>query len=278
MSQDTRKKVFLLLKEGHARSRVAKVLKVSPQTVHYHTQRLLSEGYLRPVRGCKSPILYEATSKPYPEDHRGWSEVTQVRAHHTSRLFKVTHPPKRAFPFLWDKSWEASGVRMHLARGIIITTREGPVKVKALRWVEDKSLTVWLDNSTLITGEQVLAHEDTATETAILVAREVQRATGMVLGLPEVMQDTHYAIPLPPDVWIDRSLGSPEVETTKKGLASSWADLDTIIQGLRDEQEALANQMMDLVGLIEANHKAIETLSKVLRPPQPPPDDGVGYI
>ena len=165
---------------------------------------------------------------------------------------------------------------MHIVRGLTIITREGPVIVKALRWVEDKSLTIWLDEDALITGDQVEGHEDDATDTALLVAREVQRTTGMVLGLPEVMQDSHYAIPLPPGVWIDRSTGDLEMETTKKSLASTWADLDTIIDGLRQDQETLRSQMVDLVALIESNHKAIEGVTALLRPSQPPDDDDMG--
>jgi hypothetical protein len=252
---------------------VAKALGLSRQTVSEHTARLVKDGHLRKVRGTSRPALYRRTSNPLAEDAIG---DISLRSHHTSRLFKVVDPPTRPWPWLWDKSWNPSGrCEFLLVRDILIDTREGPVNVKALRYIEGRSMTIWLDEDHLLTEDQVEAHQDTATETAILVAKEVQEMTGAVLGLPEVMQASHYAADAPPDVWLDRSMGTPEIETDKAAIASLWLRLPEVIQGLREDIEGLQERQVALLELVEAQNEAI---GLVRRPPPPPSDyDGVAY-
>lgn len=215
-----------------------------------HTKRLVKDGHLRKVRGTSHPALYRRTSKPLDEGDIG--DIPNLRSHHTSRLFKVTSPPTGPWPWLWDKDWNPSGsCQMSLVRDIVLDTVEGPIKVKALRYVQGRSLTIWLDEDHLETPEQVQAHEDVATEIAILIAKEVQSMTGIRLGLPEVMQPSHYAMEAPPDVWVDTSLGPLELETDNPDKAEVWLRLPEVIQGLKDDVATLKANQVELVGLLE---------------------------
>lgn len=279
MSSTTRKKVYRLLGDGYSQSRVAKALGLSRQTVSEHTRRLVRDGHLRKARGTTNPALYRRTSNPLPEDDIG---DISLRSHHTSRLFKVIDRPNRPWPWFWDKTWNPSGkCEMSVVRDILMDTSEGPIKVRAIRYVQDRSLTIWLDEDHLETPEQVLAHQDVATETAILVAKEVQSTTGLSLGLPEVMQPSHFAVDAPPDVWLDKSLGTMELETNNPDTAGVWLRLPEVIQkiqvdidGLKANQIAFLEAIDGLTGTLRTIEKALEVIDEV---PEPPPYEGVSY-
>ena len=250
MSSTTRRKVYRLLGDGYSQSRVAEALGLSRPTVSRHTKRLLKDGHIRKARGTTSPALYRRTSNPLPEDDIG---DISLRSHHTSRLFKVIDRPNRPWPWFWDKTWNPSGkCEMSVVRDILMDTSEGPIKVRAIRYVQDRSLTIWLDEDHLETPEQVLAHQDVATEIAILVAKEIQSTTGLSLGLPEVMQPSHFAVDAPPDVWLDKSLGTMELETNNPDTAGVWLRLPEVIQKIEEDIEGLKSRQVEMVGLLEA--------------------------
>ena len=161
---------------------------------------------------------------------------------------------------------------MSTVHDIVLDTVEGPIKVKALRYIQDRSLTIWLDEDHLETPEQVQAHEDAATEIAILIAKEVQSMTGVRLGLPEVMQPSHYAMEAPPDVWVDTSLGTPELETDNPNKAEVWLRLPEVIQGLQDDIDGLKERQVALVGLMEAQGQALGLVPRTQQPPDISPD------
>lgn len=58
----TRMKVYLLLVDpeegGCAQAKICEKLAISKSTVSYHTKGLEAEGFVKPVKGAKSPILY----------------------------------------------------------------------------------------------------------------------------------------------------------------------------------------------------------------------------
>jgi hypothetical protein len=283
---ENRKKILDLLGEGYAQTRVASILKITRQAVSKHALALVKSGHLRPIRGTKSPRLYRRTSKPYKvvnrQDHRGWSPLGRIRSHHTSRLFKITHPPTRPFPWLWDNEWMFGSVHHHHARNLSIETSEGKIVVKGLRWSEgpkSSSITIWNDEDDIKTPEEIAVHSDISTEKAILVASEVQRLTGMRLALPEIMQKTHLALDAPPEIvksalendlkgektWFDRSKGGSEIETDDEEIAITWLNLPDILKSLRSDLNQVKTTVESIGGYLKDNTEALQTIAEGLK-------------
>lgn len=260
MSKDTQLHVYLLAIDSAPQPYIAKVLELTRQAVNYHIKRLIKSGYIRPIRGSH-PITYVKTSKSHPAGHhRVWSEDAPfLRSHHTSRKFNMVSPPLRPWGLIWDREWVASNVHHHVARKIIISTSEGDISVKTIRLSIGKqrsSLTVWADEDYLLTTVQLHSHEDHATEISILVANELALRTGARFALPEIMQDTHYALPVP-GTWLDKSPGVPELETSDKKVALTWMTLPDIIKGLKSDLKEVRDAVQQIVGLEQETGKGI---------------------
>ena len=284
----TRDRIYRLVGlEGHSQARTAKALGISRQAVSRHIKNLTSDGYLRPVSGTGSPQIYRLTRKAYPRpskrDHRGrFEKVDKIRAHHTSRIFRINSPAIKPFPWSWDKSWKASGVTTYIKRNLTLETRNGPISVKSLRLSSGptrSSLTIYLDDDNLFTSDQIDTHEDAATETAMIITREIQLRTGMILSLPEIMLETHYAIPAPADIVdhaiedgiksdkiiFDRSMGKSETETTDPDIAVTWVDLPDILKGFREDINQIKTNMIDLITITKDEIDTIKGLDKRTR-------------
>lgn len=252
MKSETRIYVYLLAIDSASQPYIAKVLDMTRQAVNYHIKHLIKDGYIKPIRGS-NPITYNRTRKSYPDvDHRGWSEeAPMLRSHHTSRKFNMVGAPKRSWGILWDAEWTASSVRHHVARDLTISTADGDIKVKAIRLSIGKkrsSLTVWVDEDHLLTPSQLATHEDHATEIAMAVANELASRTGARFALPEIMQDTHYAMSVP-GTWMDKSTGTPEIETSEQDVALTWMTLPTIIKDLRGDLKDIRDAVQQIVGV-----------------------------
>lgn len=252
MKSETRIYVYLLAIDSASQPYIAKVLEVTRQAVNYHIKHLIKDGYIRPIRST-NPITYTKTSKPYPDtDHRLWSEQHPIiRSHHTSRKFNMVEPPKRAWGIIWDHEWTASDVLNHYARNVTISTSEGDIKVKAIRLSIGKhksSLTVWADADYIVTPTQLGAHEGNATDIAQLVANELASRTGARFALPEIMQETHLAMDVP-GTWMDKSPGTPEIETSDYDVALTWMTLPTIIKGLKSDLKGIREAVQEIVGV-----------------------------
>lgn len=281
---ETRARIYRLALEGLTGTAISKAVGISRQAVSKHILALVSDGYLRPLGSRSRPRIYEGTSKPLPElstlDHRGWSPT--VRAHRTGRHFKVTHRPKRSWPWLWDNYWSRSGVDYYIVRDIEISTQEGQIRAKAVRYIQgprSSSLTIWVEDEALSDGFQVLAHEDTATETAILVANEIARRTGLRIALPEVIQPTEYAIAAPSnvvdaaleedlkakDVHFDRSKGAGEIETTDRDIAITWLHLPEELRILREGLREVKETVEALGEYAKGNNETVLEISKAIQ-------------
>lgn len=213
---------------------IAMSLAISPACVRYHLKNLMRDGYVRRL-GNTNPATYRRTSLPPPKGDIGDipPPPPHLRSHHTSRIFDVTHPPTRLWPWFWDKDWNPSGsCQYFLVRGIDVDTGEGSIMCTAIRYIEDRSLTIWFDKRRLVTPEQVMAHDDVATEMAELVGHYVHIKTGICLANLRAMQASHFAMDVPPDVWIDKSLGTPEYETNNKDKAELWLRFPEVVDDL----------------------------------------------
>ena len=291
MKSETRIYVYLLAIDSASQPYIALVLDMTRQAVNYHIKHLIKDGYIRPVRGS-NPITYNRTRKPYPDtDHRGWSEKNPIlRSHHTSRKFNTVEPATREWGIVWDNDWVSSGVHHHHARNIVISTADGDIKVKAIRLSIGKmksSLTVWVDADYLINEAQLETHEDHATEIAQAVANELATRTGARFGLPEIMQDTHYAMEVP-GTWMDKSTGKPELETSEEDVALTWMTLPTIIKDLRNDLQGIRDAVQEIVGVeqevaggmgaIKDGLENIDTRVKVLEGVMPVVDNSDGMF
>jgi DNA-binding transcriptional ArsR family regulator len=281
-SSETRRKVYVLAVEGRTGTEIAEAVGISKQAVSKHLLALVSDGYLRPLDPRSRPRIYRRTSKPYPDkstdDHRVWSPV--VRGHRTGRIFRLTSPPKRCWPWLWDNSWVRSGVNHYVVRNLPIETIEGTINVKSIRYVEgpvNSSLTIWIDDEDLKDGFQILAHEDYATETSILVVNEIARRTGLRVSLPEILgPGTEYGVRAPPGVvdvaleegietdkvHFDRSKGDGEVETTDRDIALTWIHLPEELKLLRQRQDKIQEALVEIGKLAESFNRTFEAVTE----------------
>lgn len=284
----TKDKIYRLAGlEGHSQTRIGKMLRISRQAVSRHIKNLVSDGYIRPITGGGTPHTYKITRKAYPRpskrDHRGWLEnVDRIRAHHTSRIFRIIQAPTKPLPWKWERSWKASGVMNYIKRDLTIETQEGPISVKSIRLTSGpkrSSLTIYLDDDNLITSDQIRTHEDNATETALILAREIQIRSGMRLGLPEIMMETHYGLPAPPDIvdhamsegirtdkiYFDRSRGKSETETPDPDIAAIWTDLPDILSSMQKDISEVKNNMISVIDVMKDEVDIIKGLDKRTR-------------
>ena len=209
-------------------------------------------------------------------------KVDRIRAHHTSRIFRIIHAATKPFPWKWDKIWKASGVTSYIKRGLVLETQKGPISVKSIRLSSGptrSSLTIYLDDDNLVTTDQIDTHEDAATETAMIMTREIQLQTGMRLALPEIMMETHYAMPAPKDVvdhameedlrskkiYFDRSGGRSETETPDPEIGKIWLDLPEILLSMKADITQIKANMVDVIDIAREEIDIIKGLDKRTR-------------
>ena len=283
-TSETRRRVYHLVLEGRTGTAISKTVGISKQAASKHILALVSDGYIRPIDPNSRPRIYERTGKPFPEkstpDHRGWSPV--VRGHRTGRLFKLTHPPKRGWPWLWDNFWTRSGVDYYIVRDLVLETIDGTINIKSLRYIEGpetSNLTIWIDDEEILDGFQLLAHDDYATEVSILAANEIARRTGLRIALPEVPQPTEYGMKAPPGVvdvalgeglrtdkvHFDRSKGDGEVETTDRDIALTWLHLPDELRILRNGLREVREGIQALGDYAKENNETVQALAQTIK-------------
>ena len=135
------------------------------------------------------------------------------------------------------------------------------------------------DDDNLVTTDQIDTHEDAATETAMIMTREIQLQTGMRLALPEIMMETHYAMPAPKDVvdhameedlrskkiYFDRSGGRSETETSDPEIGKIWLDLPEILLSMKADITQIKANMVDVIDIAREEIDIIKGLDKRTR-------------
>jgi hypothetical protein len=194
----------------------------------------------------------------------------------------LTSRPDGYWPWKWHRKWERSGVRYHVIRNQILSTNYGPIKVKSLRYIEgpkSASITIWTDDDEIRDGFQLLAHDDFATETAILVVNELAKRTGLRVALPETPQETEYGMVAPPGVvdvaleedlrtdtvHFDRSKGNGEVETTDRDIALTWLHLPEELKNLREGLREVRETISALGDYAKDNNETVQTLAETIK-------------
>ena len=209
-----RLKIYRMLVEGYARSHIAKILKISPSLVAYHTDYLQRKEYVKRVRGCKSPILYTKGKNAYKldqqikkilgnePDHEGWLIVqatTPVNVHRNGFKFKILQPATTPPP--WRKQWQASGVQYSMLKIKLSNSGrwDGEITIIEARGKKEASITIWLPDYNVNSVEELDHILNARAGYAQNVANWLQKKFGYRLGIMEEYAP-HIAIPVRKEV------------------------------------------------------------------------------
>lgn len=260
---------------GYAKAKVAKILKIRKSLVQYHADWLEKHGYIRRVRGSKSPILY--TRGPNyrkierkierlagkKRDHEGWLVVQTsppLRYHKIGFRFKVQKPCDVDPP--WQKEWQASGVRY---REFSVKLENGgrwdqAIRIREIRGKNSSSIVIWLPEFVSNDPEELRQAPKIMQAQAMKVAAWLQKKFGYRLGLPEEYTEPHIAIRVPKEiaeaaikagirtekVWFDLSpKDHGELETDDLETAIEFATLPDLTKSLADHAAELDKKLVE---------------------------------
>jgi hypothetical protein len=227
-------RALLLLDAGNYPSRVARLLHVSPQLLHYHIKKWLKKGWIKRVLKTANVTLYRLDPQLKKKLTGGENSAYKgVRLHAFSLKFPVLREPRVRVD--WRRVEMAGG---HWSRFI---GREGGLTVeKTTRHV-------------IIHADEILSDDpNEATLLAILeclrLARVLEEKFGMRLGAPKLLRKPHYGVYDPTARWfaefmefsddvgkIDQSEGYAEIEYYFPALAKEYLMMPLRMLGLRED-------------------------------------------
>lgn len=254
--------------------------------MQYYTDQFEEKGYIKRVKGSKSPILYirginylkieKQLEKHIGKklDHQGWSVVkipAHIRYHRIGYRFKVKKLATSSPP--WQKSWIASGVEYH---EFCISLENGGkwdknIRIREIKGKDSCSIIIWTpeyvcsDSNELRHAVKIKQHQ------AQKIANWLQKKFGYELSIITEYQDPHLAIPVSKNIakairdagirsesfYVDMSGGTGDVETTdlEKGI--------TVLSSLENLPE-FTNQIAQKAHSIEHRLVMTETVLKNL--------------
>jgi len=244
----TRDMALLALDAGNYPSRVARLLHVSPQLLHYYIKNWLKKGWIKRALKTSNVTLYRLDPIVKKKLTGGKNFAFKgVRLHAFGLKFPVVEPPSR--PVDWRRVKVAGG---HWSR---LIGREGGLSVeKTTRHV-------------IVHADEIFSEDpDEATLLAILeclrLARVLEEKFGMKLGAPKLLRKPHYGVYDPMARWltefmefsddvgkIDRSEGHPERDYYYPGLAKEYLLMPLRVLGLTED----AAQVKEILTLIVDN-------------------------
>jgi hypothetical protein len=225
-------RALLLLDAGNYPSRVARLLHVSPQLLHYHIKKWLRKGWIKRVLKTANVTLYRLDPQLKKKLTGGENSAYKgVRLHAYSLKFPVVEPPSRAVD--WKRVRVANWTRL-------VGCEAGLTVEKTTRHV-------------IVHADEVLSEDpNEATLLAILeclrLARVLEEKFGMRLGVPKLLRKPHYGVYDPIARWfaefmefsddvgkIDQSGGYPERDYYYPSLAKEYLMMPLRLLGLRED-------------------------------------------
>jgi hypothetical protein len=267
-------RALLLLDAGNYPSKVARVLGVSPQLLHYHIKKWVKMGWLKLEVKTPNVTFYRLSSSV--KNFLTWGEsfaYKGIRLHAYSLKFPIVEGPKVSVD--WSRVRLCNWTRL-------VGSEAGLTVEKTTRHV-------------IIHADEVLAGDpNEATLLAILeclrLARVLEEKFKMKLGAPKLLRKPHYGVYDPVANWfsrfmelsddigkIDRSEGVGEIEFYSAELAKDYLTMPLRILGLQGDMaevkeilktfgeamrehmsliralQAVAEQMMTLIQELRAN-------------------------
>jgi len=236
----------LALDAGNYPSRVARLLHVSPQLLHYYIKKWLRKGWIKRDLKTSNVTLYRLD----PQLKRKFTggeifAYKGVRLHAFGLKFPVVEPPSRVV------DWR----RVEVANWTRLVGCEGGLTVeKTTRHV-------------IVHADEVFSEDPyeaalLATLECLRLARVLEEKFGMKLGSPKLLRKPHYGVYDPMARWltefmefsddvgkIDRSEGHPERDYYYPGLAKEYLLMPLRVLGLTED----AAQVKEVLTLIVDN-------------------------
>lgn len=254
----TSARALLLLDAGNYPSRVARLLQVSPQLLHYHIRKWLRKGWVKRVLKTPNVTLYRLD--PQLKKKLTGGEVSAykgVRLHAFGLKFPIVEPPSRVVD--WRRVRLANWTRL-------VGSECGLTVEKTTRHV-------------IVHADEVFSEDpNEATLLAILeclrLARVLEEKFGMRLGAPKLLRKPHYGVYDPVARWfgdfmefsddvgrIDQSEGYSEMEYYSPALAKEYLMMPLRMLGLREDvaqvKDILASFADNIKVFGEAMHEHI---------------------
>jgi hypothetical protein len=260
---------LLLLDAGNYPSRVARLLDVSPQLLHYHIKKWLRNGSIRQIKKTPNLTLYEL--KPSVKKRLTGGEISAykgVRLHAYSLKFPFIEPP--SIPIDWRRVEMANWTRL-------IGSEAGLTVEGTTRGI-------------IIHADEVLSKDpNEATLLAILqclrLAHMLEQKFKMKLGAPKLVRKPHFGVYDPIARWftkfmefsddvgkIDRSEGFGEIDYYDPRLAKEYLMMPLRMLGLRMDMakvkeilKTFGEAMREHMSLIKALQVVATRLEDLIR-------------
>jgi len=268
----TMARALLLLDAGNCPSRVARILGVSPQLLHYHIKKWVKMGWLKLEVKTPNITLYRLCGSV--KNFLTGGEVSPykgVRLHAYSLKFPIVEGPKVSVD--WNRVKLCNWTRL-------VGCECGLTVEKTTRHV-------------IIHADEVFSDDpNEATLLAILeclrLARILEEKFQMKLGAPKLLRKPHYGVYDPVANWfsrfmelsddigkIDRSKGLGEIEFYNAELAKEYLVMPLRMLGLQNDMAQVKEilktfgeamrEHMSLIGALQAVAEQMMALIQELR-------------
>ncbi|MHC1589903.1 MAG: hypothetical protein ACXQTQ_02960 [Candidatus Hecatellaceae archaeon] len=249
----TMARALLLLDAGNYPSRVARVLGVSPQLLHYHIKKWVKMGWLKLDVKTPNVTLYRLCGSV--KNFLTGGEVSPykgVRLHAYSLKFPIVEEPKVSVD--WNRVKLCNWTRL-------VGCEAGLIVEKTTRHV-------------IIHADEVFSEDpNEATLLAILeclrLARILEEKFQMKLGAPKLLRKPHYGVYDPVANWfskfmelsddvgkIDRSEGVGEIEFYNAELAKEYLVMPLRMLGLQNDM-AQVKEILKTFGEAMREHMSL---------------------
>jgi hypothetical protein len=265
----TTARALLLLEAGNYPSKVARILGVSPQLMHYHVKKWLKMGWIRLDQKTPNMTTYILMPSVKKSLTGGDFFVYKgVRLHGYSLKFPIVESPDVAID--WDRVRVANWTRL-------VGCEAGLTVEKTTRHV-------------IIHADEIFSEDpNEATLLAILeclrLARVLEEKFGMKLGTPKLLRKPHFGFYDPVARWftefmefsddvgkMDRSEGVGEIDYYNVQLAKDYLLMPLRMLGLqgdmaevKDILKTFGEAMREHMSLIKGLQAVAEQMSMLIQ-------------
>lgn len=283
----TKNKIYRLLIEGKTASQISEKLNIDKGYVSRIIRQLERGGYIHCVNPKGKPKFYEKTEKSLnrskltiltPDKLTRLSHRLEIEVQKSTFMFNIIIPPKQE---KWDKEYKWNRVQVQQYShpfknfGDILFRRFKSKNKDQLLIILPRIL---IDKNNIENAERIL------TEYAIKAGAWIQKRFKMRLGLPEICQKPHFAVPAREpevidalkkttlkvgDIMADSSPPSciPEIESTDHRDVINYLDAINKIKHIEDilqKQRELLFETIEKMDLIAENQKQLIKITAML--------------
>lgn len=279
----TKDRIYNLLAEGFAQTRVAKILHVSRQYISRVASDLVNNGFLVCINPKGNPKFYRATTKPYFVGKKSVNQIRRGRPFDALQLCRVHQIACKAnileqpnnVP--WKHEWQNNGTHYFQMKVVLDI---GIVTFRRIKGTDSDLLVIWMPER-WFSKEELQKYLPVLKGYAQKAANWFMKRYACTLGLLELYQKPHFAFPEDPDVvklagignfsvgnvWVDESEGSPEWETDDATLAIVKMELPQRTLALERRMNSLEESIAKISGMVNMVLDKLEEMASYPLPP-----------